>query len=66
MAERANFREAYESKAKVLRDNNQLPEFVAKNKSLLKERYITAKEAEEISHIECSELICDGKENYNF
>ena len=63
-ADRANFREAYEAKARALQDNNQLPEFVAKNKVLLKEQYIPTKETRDISHIKYKELIHDVKENF--
>lgn len=41
-ADRANFRMAYEDKAKELKEMRQLPEFVAKGKALLQEQYIPA------------------------
>lgn len=54
-ADRANFREAYEAKAKALQGNNCLPDFVAKNKALLKERYIPQIEEKRMPQIEQKE-----------
>lgn len=39
-ADRTDFRESYETKARALQNDYQLPRFVAKNKALLKERHI--------------------------
>lgn len=55
VADRANFREAYEAKAQKLQSSNCLPEFVAQNKALLKERYIPAIEEKESPEIEQKE-----------
>lgn len=51
-ADRANFREAYEAKAKKIQNNMQLPEFVAKNKLQIQEHYIPAIEEKTVSRIE--------------
>ena len=51
-ADRANFREAYEAKAKRLQNNIQLPEFVAKNKLQIQEHYIPAIETKTVPRIE--------------
>lgn len=62
-ADRANFREAYEAKAQKLQSSNCLPEFVAQNKALLKERYIPAieeKGAPEIEQKESDQDVRDG------
>lgn len=62
-ADRANFREAYEAKAQKLQSSNCLPEFVAQNKALLKERYIPAieeKGAQEIEQKESDQDVRDG------
>lgn len=62
-ADRANFREAYEAKAQKLQRSNCLPEFVAQNKALLKERYIPAieeKGAPEIEQKESDQDVRDG------
>lgn len=40
VADRANFREAYEAKAKALQRERQLPAFVAREKRLLQEQHI--------------------------
>lgn len=54
-ADRANFREAYEAKAKELHNSNQLPDFVARKKTLLKEQYVPAIEVKETPKIERNE-----------
>lgn len=62
-ADRANFREAYEAKAQKLQSSNCLPEFVAQNKALLKERYIPTieeKGAPEIEQKESDQDVRDG------
>lgn len=62
-ADRANFREAYEAKAQKLQSSNCLPEFVAQNKALLKERYIPVieeKGAPEIEQKESDQDVRDG------
>lgn len=51
-ADRANFREAYEAKAKKVQNNMQLPEFVAKNKLQIQEHYIPAIEEKVVTQIE--------------
>lgn len=51
-ADRANFREAYEAKAKKVQNNMQLPEFVAKNKLQIQEHYIPAFEEKTVPQIE--------------
>lgn len=60
-ADRANFREAYEAKARALQDSNQLPEFVAKGKALLQEQYIPAIEEKPVPRIETTERPPDPK-----
>lgn len=63
VADRANFREAYEAKAQKLQSSNCLPEFVVQNKALLKERYIPAieeKGAPEIEQKESDQDVRDG------
>lgn len=62
-ADRANFREAYEEKAKELQKNNQIPEFVVKEKALLKEQYIPVIEAKEPPRIEQNEPLHDVRED---
>ncbi len=61
-ADRANFREAYEAKAMALQNNIQLPEFVAKQKALLQEKYIPAIEEKEAPKIEQVEPVHDVRE----
>lgn len=51
-ADRANFREAYEAKAKKVQNNMQLPEFVAKNKLQIQEYYMPAIEEKAAPQIE--------------
>lgn len=51
-ADRANFREAYEAKAKKVQNNMQLPEFVAKNKLQIQEHYMPAVEEKTVPRIE--------------
>lgn len=62
-ADRANFREAYEAKAKAAQNSNQLPEFVARNKELLQEQYVPAIEIKEAPQIEQKEPAHDVREN---
>lgn len=62
-ADRANFREAYEAKAKATQNSNQLPEFVAHNKALLQERYVPAIEVKEVPQIEQEEPMQDVRES---
>lgn len=54
-ADRANFREAYQAKADEMRNNNQIPEFVARNKALLQKKYVPAIEEKEVPQIEQEE-----------
>lgn len=58
-ASRANFRMAYEAKTKEAQNSNQLPEFVAKNKALLKEQYVPAIETKPVPQIEKKEKVED-------
>nr|DAM32597.1 MAG TPA: replisome organizer [Caudoviricetes sp.] len=51
-ANRANFREAYEAKAKAIQNNMQLPEFVAQEKLQIQEHFIPAIETKETPKIE--------------
>jgi hypothetical protein len=44
-ADRANFREAYEAKARKIQSEYQLPQFVADKKAMLKEKYVHAIES---------------------
>lgn len=59
VADRANFREAYEEKAKAVQNSNQLPEFVARNKELLQKQYVPAIEVKEVPQIEQKEPMSD-------
>ncbi len=61
-SDRADFREAYEAKAKVAQNNNQLPEFVTKNKLLLQERYVPMTEVKKLPKIEQKEQGQDVRE----
>lgn len=54
-ANRANFRMAYEAKAKEAQNSNQLPEFLVQNKALLKEQYVPAIETRPAPQIEKKE-----------
>lgn len=63
VADRANFREAYEAKAEAMRNNSQLPEFVAKNKELLQKQYVPAVEAREVPQLEQKEPFRDVRED---
>lgn len=63
VADRANFREAYEAKAKNLQINNMLPEFVSKEKTLLKEQYIPAIATKQIPQILQNESAHDVRDN---
>ncbi len=60
--DKANFREAYEEKAMALQNNIQLPEFVAKQKALLQEKYIPVIEEKEVPKIEQADPMPDVKE----
>jgi len=51
-ADRANFREAYEAKAKAIQNNMQLPEFVAQQKLQIQEHFIPAIESKTVPQIE--------------
>lgn len=51
-ADRANFREAYEAKAKEVKNNMRLPEFVEKNKRQIQEHYMPAIEEKRAPQIE--------------
>lgn len=62
IADRANFREAYEEKAKAVQNSNQLPEFVARKKVLLQEQYVPAIEVKEAPQIEQKEPMRDVRE----
>lgn len=62
-ADRANFREAYEEKVRAVQKNNQLPEFVADNRELLRERYIPPIEVKETPQIGQKEEIHDARNN---
>lgn len=53
-ADRANFREAYEAKAKKAQNNIQLPEFVAEGKLQIQGKYIPAIEEKAVPQIEDS------------
>lgn len=61
VADRANFREAYEARARALQDSDQLPEFVAKGKALLKEQYVPAIEEKSMPRIETAERPTDPR-----
>lgn len=61
-ADRANFREAYEAKAKVAQNSYQLPKFVAHNKVLLQKQYVPAIETKEVQKIEQEEPVHDVRE----
>ncbi len=54
-ADRANFRMAYEEKAREMRKRRQLPEFVAQRKLELQEKYIPAIEQAAVPKIETKE-----------
>lgn len=62
-ADRANFREAYKAKAEAFQNQSQLPEFVAKEKVLLQERYIPVIEHRENPEIESKDPVSDVREN---
>ncbi len=58
-ADRANFREAYEAKAKIVQNNLQLPEFVIRDKLQIQEYYnpvIEKKVAPEIGKAESGQI----------
>lgn len=50
-ASRANFRIAYEAKAKEAQNINQLPDFVANNKAMLQEQYTPQIESRTLTRI---------------
>lgn len=52
VADRANFREAYQRKAEEIQRTNQLPDFVAQSRELLKKQYIPVIEKKEPPRIE--------------
>lgn len=56
-ADRANFREAYEAKANKLRNDMQIPEFVAKSKQQIQKRYIPSVEEKEMFRIEDTQMM---------
>lgn len=62
-ADRANFREAYEAKAKAAQNSYQLPKFVAHNKALLQDQYVPAIETNEVQKIEEKEPVHDVRDN---
>lgn len=62
-ADRANFREAYEAKAKAAQNSYQLPKFVAHNKAVLQEQYVSAMETSEVQKIEQKEPVHDVRNN---
>lgn len=51
VADRANFREAYEAKVKALQVSRQLPEFVVKDKALLQKKHMPAVEEKTVAKI---------------
>lgn len=62
-ADRANFREAYEAKAKAAQNSYQLPKFVAHNKALLQEKYVPEIETKEVQKIEQKRPVHDARDN---
>ena len=62
-ADRANFREAYEAKAKATQNSYQLPKFVAQNKAMLQEKYSPAIETKEVQTIEHNEPVHDVRDS---
>ena len=54
-ANRANFRIAYEAKAKEAQNINQLPDFVANNKAMLQEQYAPQIESRALTRIEIND-----------
>ena len=54
-ANRANFRIAYEAKAKEAQNINQLPDFVANNKAMLQEQYAPQIESRTLTRIEIND-----------
>ena len=62
-ADRANFREAYEAKAKAAQNSYQLPKFVARNKALLQEQYVPSIETKEVQKIEQNEPVHDVRDS---
>lgn len=61
-ADRANFREAYEAKAKQIQNRNQLPEFVVRDKALLQKMYMPAIESSAVPLIEQEKTVQDTAE----
>lgn len=62
-ADRANFREAYEERAKAIKNSNLLPEFVACNKALLQKKYVPAIDVMNTPKIEENESTDDVGDN---
>jgi hypothetical protein len=62
-ADRANFREAYEAKAKELQRSALLPGFVEETRARLKERYIPAVEKKEPLRLAKEEPAHDGRKD---
>lgn len=62
-ADRANFREAYEVKAKAAQNSYQLPKFVAQNKALLQEQYVSAIETKEVQKTGQNEPVHDVRDS---
>ncbi len=63
IAARANFREAYEEKAKRIHLSALLPDFVAKEKALLREKYIPAVKTKEMPQLVRNAQEHDNREN---
>lgn len=61
-ADRANFREAYEAKAKTVQNNIQLPEFVSQQKLQIQEHFIPAIEVKEAPRLEEKQRPADIRE----
>lgn len=64
ISDRANFREAYEEKAKALQNKAQLPEFVAKTKEYLQGQHISAVEGKTVHQIEENKPVYDVRNDY--
>lgn len=60
VADRANFREAYEAKAKALRKSRQLPEFVARDKKMLQEKHKVLEE-KPVLQIKSEKVSCEDE-----
>lgn len=63
VAARANFREAYETKAKVLYEKSLVPEYVKRESELLKDQYIPVIEEKETPCIEQNNQTYDAGSN---